>query len=379
MKLNARQVTNIRILIVAPEQIPVPPILGGSVEITVLAVAKKLAGQHSVTVVSRSHSRYPRQSFISGVKINRVPAGSPMKYLENVERFLAGKHYDVIQVDNRPRFVAPLKKMFPDTLVTLFLHSLTFVSRPYAGPPIARQGLAAADLILANSTSLKKQLSLRFPDTADKIRKVWLGVDTARFSPAGREKSRRSFTLLFAGRLIPRKGVPVLLKAARLVRSRSHRPVKVIIAGGAQKSGYGTRMRSMARKMGVHARFLGTVPHSRIHRIYRQADVFVCPSQKHEAFGLVNVEAMSSGLPVVASAIGGITEVVKDNCNGYLIRRYRRPQAFADAITRLVHNPALLRTMKRQAREDCLERFSWTATARRLSELYSSKSLQADS
>ncbi|MBW5446302.1 glycosyltransferase [Cohnella sp. CFH 77786] len=362
-----------RIAIVAPEQIPVPPILGGSVEITILAVAAKLAElRHSVTVISRSHPRYPNHSVVSGVHIHRVQAGSPSNYLARVRRFLAGKEFDVIQIDNRPRFVRAIKQMFPTALVSLFLHSLTFVSPPYADRAAAEAGLRAADIIIANSSSLKSRLGIRFPGVAHKIRKVWLGVDTARFSPADEGKSGRSFTLLFAGRLIPRKGLPVLLQAVKHAQDRVSKPLKVIVAGGSRNGGYVLRMRTLARQKGVSADFLGTVPHSRIHRVFRKADVFVCPSQEHEAFGLVNVEALSSGLPVIASDIGGIGEIVIHNRNGILIRDYRNPRSFAEAIVRVANDSAFLRVLKLQARQDCLNRFNWSATAIRLIRLYES-------
>jgi spore coat protein SA len=359
------------ILIVAPEQIPVPPILGGSVEICILALAKRLARQHRVTVVSRAHPRYPRHSVVDGVHIYRVPSGKPMKYLMNVKSFVRGKRFDVVQVDNRPRFVGPLKQMFKGTPVSLFLHSLTFVGPPFTSRASAAKDLAMADVIIANSSSLKKQLSSRFPAISGRVRKVWLGVDTRRFSPSGNRKQSKAFRVLFAGRVIPRKGVPVLLKAVKLAQSAASRSINVVIAGGSQRSGYLNSMRALSRKLNVSTRFLGTVPHSRIHKVYRQADVFVCPSQQHEAFGLVNVEAMSSGLPVIASNNGGIKEIVRHNKTGILVKDYRRPQAFANAIVRLINNGELRKRIKRQARSDCLARFSWGASAKRLSGVYS--------
>jgi spore coat protein SA len=117
-------------------------------------------------------------------------------------------------------------------------------------------------------------------------------------------------------------------------------------------------------------KFLGTVAHRRMHQIYRQADILVCPSQKHEAFGLVNVEALSAGLPVIASDIGGIREIVIQGWNGLLVPEYTNPHAFAEAIIFLVRNPQLLRSMGVIARLDCLSRFSWSATAGHLSQLY---------
>ncbi|OXM85470.1 glycosyltransferase family 4 protein [Paenibacillus rigui] len=359
-----------RILIIAPEQIPVPPVMGGSVEICIFAIAKKLARQHEVTVISRKHGSYPKRSVIGGVNIVRVPTGSPKTYLSHVKSYLSGKSYDWIQIDNRPRFLHAIKQMFPHTPVSLFLHSLTFVSSPRLSRKEGAVYLRKADLIIANSASLKRELSRRFPGAAGRIRKVWLGVDVERFRPAKR-KQAGSYTLLFAGRIIPRKGIPVLLKAVHLAKKRSSR-LKLLIAGGSNNKGYGRQMRSLSKRLGVSATFLGTIPHRRMHKIYARADCFVCPSQGHEAFGLVNVEAMASGLPVIASDNGGIKEIVKHQRNGLLVRNYKHAGAFAEAIVKLAGSRKLTRQLGAMARKDSVRLFSWQATASRLQSIYRS-------
>ncbi|MGG4452482.1 glycosyltransferase family 4 protein [Brevibacillus porteri] len=368
-----------KIVIIAPEQIPVPPILGGSVEITILAIAKELSKWHSVSIISRAHPRYPKYSVIDGVHIYRVPTGSPAKYLTHVKKILKKRRFDVLQIDNRPEFVRSIKSMFPKATVSLYLHSLTFVSFPHTSRAETLAGLRKADLIITNSSSLESRLSARFPSMSRKIRVAWLGVDTCRFSPIQKTSHSRAFTLLFAGRLIPRKGVPILLQAVKLVNKQVAQPVKVMIAGGTPTSKYARELQSLSRKFGVHAEFLGTIPHCRIHRVFRKADLFICPSQKHESFGLVNVEAMSSGLPVIASKNGGIKEVIQHGRSGLLIKQYKNPQAFADAICSLIMNKPLYLKMKQEARQIALEKFSWRATADRLNHIYESeKALQKD-
>ncbi|MED1914286.1 glycosyltransferase family 4 protein [Bacillus thuringiensis] len=362
-----------KIVIIAPEQIPVPPILGGSVEITILAIAKELSKWHSVSIISRAHSRYPKYSVIDGVHIYRVPTGSPAKYLTHVKKILKKRRFDVLQIDNRPEFVSQIKSMFPKATVSLYLHSLTFVNFPHTSRAETLAGLRKADLIITNSSSLESRLSARFPSMSRKIRVAWLGVDTSRFSPIQKTSDPRAFTILFAGRLIPRKGVPVLLQAVKLVNKQIAQPVKVMIAGGSPTSKYARQLQSLSRKFGIHAKFLGTIPHCRIHRVFRKADLFICPSQKHESFGLVNVEAMSSGLPVVASKNGGIKEVIQHGRSGLLIKQYKNPQAFADAICSLIMNKPLYLKMKQEAREIALEKFSWRATADRLNQIYESE------
>ncbi|TVY05559.1 glycosyltransferase family 4 protein [Paenibacillus cremeus] len=368
-----------RLLIVAPEQIPIPPLLGGSVEICILGIARELAVQHDVTIISRQHRRYPRRTVEGRLTIIRVPTGPDGRYLRGVKRELKKHTFDLIQVDNRPRFVVPIKRLFPDIPVSLFMHSLTYVSKPYAKPQAAESGLRRADVIVANSTSLQSELARRFPAIQNHIRMVWLGVDTTRFRPveiAARMEERRryglrsAFTVLFTGRLIPRKGIPVLMRAVRQASRQTRRPIQLVIAGGAQRAAYGAALRKLAKKLRLTVRFLGTVPHARIHRVYRLADCFVCPSQGHEAFGLVNVEAMASGIPVIAANNGGIKEVIQDGTSGLLVKSYRSSHEYAAAIASLMQSPEIARELAEQGRLAALERFGWSETAAKLTEVY---------
>lgn len=359
------------ILIVAPEQIPVPG--SGSVEICILSIAKQLAKHHKVTIISRRSPLLPTQSHIGNVTVVRVTSGSAKTYIASVLHYMRGRSFDFIQVDNRPRYMAQIKKAFPRTPVSIFLHSLTFV--PHTSE--IANCLRKADFIIANSSSLRQKLTFRFPDTAKKIHTVELGVDTSRFRPAKKSEQKASkvkyrirgaFTILFVGRIIPRKGVPVLIKAAHLVRK--HTPVHLIIVGKGS-SFYIQRLKLQAYKLGVPITFTGKKSHEQVHKIYRAADCFVCPSQKHEAFGLVNVEAMASGVPVIASRNGGIQEVVKHEHNGYLVDHYQKPSEFANYLIRLAKSPALRNKLSANGRSDVLQHFTWSQTSTKLAAIYS--------
>jgi spore coat protein SA len=365
----------LRILMVAPEQIPVPG--GGSVEICMLAIAKQLAKHHQVTIVSRQSSHRKSTSRMGNLMIVRVASGSSKRYIASVLQYMKGKSYDLIQVDNRPHYMAKIKSAYPRTPISLFLHSLTFVPRTKA----VAASLQKANMIIANSSSLKKNLSRMFPKVKHKIRMVHLGVDVSRFnSPSKAQKMKskrrydlgRSFTILFVGRIIPRKGVPVLIKAAQKISKKIPRTKLIIVGKG--KKGYVQRLKSQAKRMHVATKFMGKIGHGKIHHVYRMADCFVCPSQKHEAFGLVNVEAMASGVPVVASNIGGIKEIVKHNKNGFLIKRYHSSDAFAEYIKKIAADRSLGRRLGKQGRATVLRKFSWANTAAKLNRIYLRKS-----
>ncbi|MNI11171.1 Spore coat protein SA [compost metagenome] len=370
---------SMHIWIVAPEQIPVPPIMGGSVEICIHAIAQKLAQWHQVTIISKRHPRYKHVTRSGNLTIIRVASKSHDLYLTEVLKVLRkAKQMDLIQVDNRPRYAAAIKRHLPSTPVSLFLHSLTFVKPPHSSISTTAAQLSKVDLIIANSSSLKSKLGQLYPKQRQKIETVLLGVDISRFSPPSTKQAaavRRKFGLgqgfkvLFTGRLIPQKGVDVLIHAMKIVK-RSVPDVQLVIAGGEQKKGYAARLKELARKQGVRAIFVGYIPHSQVHRIYWLGDCLVCPSQGHEAFGLVNVEAMASGLPVIASDNGGIKEIVKHGYNGLLVRQFRKPVSFANSIITLAANSSYTHILGQQSRADAVNRFGWHATAERLSNVY---------
>lgn len=365
------------LLMIAPEQIAVPPPKGGSVEICMYAIARRLSRQHKVTLMSRNYAHYPSITTKGNLKIIRVPASTPNHYIRAVLAYVRNKHYDWIQIDNRPRFVAPIRKSFPHTSISLFLHSLTFVTKPMIAKRIAQMDLNKTNVIIANSGSLQRELSVRFPSLHHKIKRVHLGVDLQQFqppTPAHRARLRKvhglqgAFVFAFAGRIIPRKGLPVLLKALSQVRRRVPH-VKLVIAGRG-KQGYMASLKKKAHHLKVSAQFIGYKSHRSMHEVFGMADCLVCPSQKHEAFGLVNVEAMATGIPVIASEMGGMKEIVQHGKNGFLVANYRNAGSFASSMLKVATDRSYAQSLGKQARSDMKRRFSWAKTIKSLSDIY---------
>ncbi|MEC0124711.1 glycosyltransferase family 4 protein [Paenibacillus pabuli] len=359
-----------KIAMVAPEKLPVPG--NGSVEICILGIARELALRHQVTIISRQMPDLAMTERIDGITIRRVPATSPAEYTKSVIRLLKIHPFDLIQVDNRPYSMAAVKRAFPHLPVVLYLHSLTF-----AQPGSARLALLKqANWIGINSQSLKQRLGRRFPSLKRRMGVIPLGVDLGRFLPANKGEQQLlqkqfgisgPFSILYVGRLIPGKGVDVLIRAVSLLQR--HIPVQLIVVGRGPQA-YVRKLRQLAKKLKVDTSFRGQVAHEHIDVLYRAADCLVCPSQKHEAFGLVNVEAMASGLPVIASDNGGIREIITSGSNGYLVKPYNDPQSFAFYLYKLADNPSLARSLGEAGRVRAVEYFSWARTAIQLEAAY---------
>lgn len=189
-----------------------------------------------------------------------------------------------------------------------------------------------------------------------------MGIDLPELAPGDRERARRDlaltrFTVLALGRQVPVKGIDVLLRASR------DRPWTLLIAGDGPERACG---QAEARRLGVDARFLGEVASTQKRLLLTAADAFalpsrVLPSGRSEGVPVALLEAMAYGLPIVASAVGGITELLPhDGCAGMLVPP-DQPERLAHALEKLRLDAPLRVHMAANARE-LAERHRWSRT-----------------
>jgi glycosyltransferase involved in cell wall biosynthesis len=167
------------------------------------------------------------------------------------------------------------------------------------GPPAYR----LADAVVVRSLAYAERSPSLDSVPRDRLRVVPNGFDPERFRPGG--PFRKGDYLLFVGRLVPYKGLEVLLRA--LATARVGAPLLVVGDGPLRPS-----LQQLARRLGVEAHFLGAVPDRELPALYRGARLTVLPSvNRQEAFGIVLVESMACGTPVLASALPGVEEVAQ--------------------------------------------------------------------
>lgn len=196
------------------------------------------------------------------------------------------------------------------------------------------------------------------------------GVDLARFRPGVAPIQRlrgESPNLLFVGRFDPRKGLPELLAACERLAARGVDFRLILVGDGRLRRDLERRAR---RTLPGRVTFEGQVAHERLPHYYATADLFCSPARGAESFGLVLLEAMAVGVPVVASDIPGYRCVVQDGAEGLLVPP-RDPDALADALA------ALLAERGRRARMGAAgvrtaSRFGWDRVARDLERIYAS-------
>ncbi len=231
----------------------------------------------------------------------------------------------------------------------------------------------SADRVICASRGEAEMLAELYGVAPGRAAIVPCGVDTVRFRPMSRRRARRYLDLpqdeplaLFVGRIEALKGIDILLRAVAQVESR----FRLLVIGGDRKdTPRKGELEALAKELGVASRvsFLDAVPHEELPLYYNAADICVVPSY-YESFGLVAVEAMACGVPVVASRVGGLKETVHDGQTGYLVP-WRCPEPFAERLEMLLSNPSLRRSMGREARA-AVERYRWSEVAARVEDVY---------
>ncbi|MCS7458865.1 glycosyltransferase family 4 protein [Paenibacillus doosanensis] len=375
------------IAIVSPGSFVIPSATSSSVELVIEQVAKRMTARVSPVVFGRMSGIRPKLENVGGVRYVRVPAPTPSAYIRHVSRKLFEYKPQIIQVENRPRFVRYLRRHHPKAQIWLVLHSLTFVSGRHIGRAELQDCLAAADRIVVNSSYLMERLKRMAPSISGNIVVNHLGVDTEKFTSrwteegaARRERMLRSMGLsgkkiiLYVGRLIEIKGVHHLLRAmpriAKLVPDAVLLVVGGAFYGSKRTTPYVRRLHRMGAKMKKRVRFIPYVPHNQIASWFGLADILVVPSNSREAFGLVNVEAMASGVPVAATRVGGMKEIIEHGVTGYLIDAPLLGKELPQWVSTVLTRQELAKQLGEESLRKVREQFTWECTARRWMELY---------
>lgn len=228
-----------------------------------------------------------------------------------------------------------------------------------------------ADSIISTSLSEKNQLVQYYNADSDKIHVLPCGVNLKLFRrlEPGLCKEylglpQQSY-LLFVGRIDPIKSIETLLKAMRRLDSAAH----LLIIGGEDGNSELQSLRKMTGKLGITDKvsFLRAKPQTILPYYYSAAEMCILPS-RYESFGLVTLEAMACGTPVIASRVGGIPEVVEDGKTGFLITPGDEKE-IADRIDCLLRDERLRNFMVSQARKRA-RKFSWKSVADKVSSVY---------
>ena len=219
---------------------------------------------------------------------------------------------------------------------------------------------------LAVSESARRTVERHFPGHYEIVPN---GIDVNRFCqsaarPAAMPDHLRS--VLFVGRLEPRKGVDRLIQAMTIVRRNAGDARLVIVGEGPDRA----RLTTAAREAGIDAQFTGRVSEDELPSYYLAADVVCSPALGDESFGIVLLEAMAAARPIVATRIEGYAELLAGAGSARLVEA-DDPAALAREITLLLDTPELRRTLGARGRA-FVRAYDWSQVARQLESIYAS-------
>ena len=240
---------------------------------------------------------------------------------------------------------------------------------PYANPlfkALVRRAIKRSRKVTATSECLKIAVR-RLADVREEIAVIPFGIDVSRFVYVDRHLGE-GIRIGIAKTLRPKYGIDVLIDAFAVL-SRTYPHLELMIAGrGEHESTYKRKVRDM--NLTDRIRFTGFVDNSKLPDFLANIDIFVMPSVSDgESFGVAALEASATGLPVVASRVGGVPEVVLDNYTGLLVEKQNVEQ-LAGAIKRLIESPDLRRKMGRAGREFVVENYDWNHILTKMQSLY---------
>lgn len=237
--------------------------------------------------------------------------------------------------------------------------------------PLTKDGLRRADSIICVSGDTKKwYFKVYGRKQQNKMKVIPGGVDLELYNHLTPVKTinkkyhlENKKVVIFVGKLTTRKGVIYLVKAATLIKAEIF-----ILGSGDEKENLEKYITDNDIKNVHMLGYFGSDFVKELKEFYCRADVLVIPSIWDEPLGLVVLEAMASGTPVVGSKKGGIPLAVKDKQNGFLVRA-RSAKAISEAVNKILKNPALHDKMAEAARKTVEEKFSWTLIAARFEKL----------
>jgi spore coat protein SA len=372
-----------RIAIITPGVFPIPSPTSSSVETVVERITNSLSGEVDFIIFGKKMKALPFKEKRGNISYIRFKNN----YIDNVLKTIAKQRYDIIQIENRPKLITIVRQLLPEAKIWLSLHSTKFITKPYISREELVQEVSQADKLIVNSHFLKKYVLEQTNCQEEKIFVNHLGVNINQFQskwlPAVNSFSKNiklernmngKNILLYVGRLRKIKGVEKLIKIMPAVLEK-HPDTLLIIVGSAfynseRKTKYVNRLQILAENLSEYIRFVPFVPHDEIHTWFQSADLVLVPSIGREAFGLVNVEAMACGVPVIATNNGGIPEIIQHGMTGYLVDIPNMEAELVKYIHKMLDEPDLIQRMGEDCVKDVLLNFTWESCSKRLLQEY---------
>jgi glycosyltransferase involved in cell wall biosynthesis len=353
-----------------------PPQRLAGTEIATYNTARHLAKQgHEVHVITSSDKELPKDSAEQGFYVHRLGStqlrflGAAVFWLKALPRLKRLKP-DIVHGQSIAMGVAGFlaKKCLRKPYVVYGRGSDVYLSWLFKGL-ISRLVLKNADAVIALTQDMKREMQKSWN------RDIWVipnGIDLEGFDNLPRDEMRAKLRakaneklIIFVGRLRPAKGLKYLIKAIDIVKQSDQSARLLLVGEGPEEES----LKRLVRKLNLESylEFVGQIQNEEVPRYMAAADILVLSSLS-EGFPVTVLEAMASGLPIVATRVRGLPETIEDGQNGFLVEP-KNPGQIADRLLRLLGNDELRASISANNR-DKAKGYSWEKITARLEQVY---------
>jgi spore coat protein SA len=375
-----------KVAMVTPGTFPIAGGRSSSIEMLMEKLANLFQEETDVFMFGKRFRKQLDYEIKGSIHFYRFQSSQNKPYINQAIEMMQKIKPDIIHIENRPRFAHAVRMAMPDAKIVLVMQSIFFMSRNHIGKEELVTCLKAANGIVVNSYFLKNHMIKEKLCSSTKITVNHLGVDIDQFQPKWLPEQKAKVELLkkewgvpdrkillYAGRLVEIKGVHHILEAMPAL-IKADPSIVLFIAGtsltpNSETKAYEMRLREMTEKVKDHVIYSSFIPYHEIQTWFQMADLLLVPSAA-EPFGLVNVEAMAVGTPVIATNSGGIPEIIEHEKTGILIHPELVVTELIWQINKLLTHPEKIRGMGVDSSLHVRANFTWNHTAQRLLSLY---------
>ena len=339
---------------------------------------------HDVKILAPSNDQNENKENFDLIRLGRpvpVPSGASIArvslsfwLIPKLKKILNENKFDVVHVHEPLAPLIPISTlMYSQTLTIGTFHAFHDTNWRYIGSNLLlKKPFSKLDGLIAVSESAKKQVEKFFPG---KYKIIANGIDKERFSKAQpfEKFNDNKINILFVGRLEKRKGLKYLLQAFADLRWIFPNKLRLIVVGPGKIDSLCHQILS-ERDMRKDVIFVGTVKEEDLPRYYKSSHIYCSPAIGKESFGIVLLEAMAAGLPIVASNIEGYSNVVTHGQEGLLFPT-KDIKSLTDALILLIRNPLLRDTLSERG-NIMVERYEWDVISKKVLNFYEEKSIE---